>query len=1002
MANRTVSVALKLLIGDYVGSAEKASQSTDKIGDSATRTAAQHGAGMKAITAGAGIAAAAGALGLGKIISASMGFEKAMSGVEAVSGAAAGEMDKLRAAALQAGADTAFSASQAAEAEAELAKAGVSTADILGGALRGSLDLAAAGQLDLGNAATIAAQAMNIFELKGADVASIADTLAAGANKSAADVDQLAQALAQGGQVAASMGLDLQDTVGAFSMFADAGLKGSDAGTSLKTALQMLVNPTAQAAGVMEDLGIRAFDTAGNFVGMEDLAGQLQTRLGGLTQEQRGAALATIFGSDAVRAANVLYKQGAAGVAEYTAAVDDQGAAGRMAAVQLDNLAGDVEALGGSIETALIKGGSGANGMLRGLTQTATGAVNVFADLPAPVQAGAVALLAVGTAGVAAVAGLGTVVPKIREGREALREMGTAGERTDKVLGKVGKGLVVGGAALAGLETAGLLMRKLQDASFDALPGVEEVKSSLLGLDVVDRLSGKLPGLGEDLEFLGAQVQRLADPSLGDQVGKVFASVFTAGQADPAKLRDATQNLQAIDEALSGLVSSGNGEVAARAFGQLSEAAVAGGASVEQLRSQLPQYRDALAGVNNETKLAADGTRTVGAAAADAEPPMSAMERAARALGVELKDTTTAADLAKTAIDRLNGVNLTALETDINFRDSLVGVTEAVKDNGRSLDLNATKGRANISAVADAIKAASQHGQAVADQTGSVDKGTTAFGVHVEQLRRTAIAAGLPRGQVNALIAAYGKVPKAVETGVSAPGAAGSKAAIDGHNTAAGNTPKARATQVSAPGAGTAAGKMNRATQAANGIPARKLTVAEARDEVTAKVTRINAAIQTITPTKHVYVQVTSSGIQNVQREINSITGHAVSIQVGRVGVGPQGRASGGPVEAGTIYRVNESGAEGYFVPPRDGYIINNQDMKALAAAAPTPGLNSRVLQPAGAVSGPSVTIAPGALQLSLVGVPGMTPAQVGSMVDGALRTFADRVAVQARKGDRA
>lgn len=109
------------------------------------------------------------------------------------------QMGKLRQAAIDAGAATVFSASQAAQAESELAKAGISTADILGGALRGSLDLAAAGSLGLARAAEISAEAMTVFKLEGRDVAHIADVLSAGANKSSADVEGLAQALQQSG-----------------------------------------------------------------------------------------------------------------------------------------------------------------------------------------------------------------------------------------------------------------------------------------------------------------------------------------------------------------------------------------------------------------------------------------------------------------------------------------------------------------------------------------------------------------------------------------------------------------------------------------------------------------------------------------------------------------------------------------------------------------------------------------------------------------------------------
>src|SRR4051812_14571283 len=161
-------------------------------------------------------------------------FDKELSNVRAVTGASAAEMGKLRAAALEAGKTTSFTATEAARAEAELARAGVSVANITGGALKGSLALAASGQLDLSESATIAAQTMNTFGLHGKDDSHSGDILSASANKSASDVHGLGMSLRMGGLLAHQTGLSPEDTVGTLSAFADHALIGSDAGTSLK------------------------------------------------------------------------------------------------------------------------------------------------------------------------------------------------------------------------------------------------------------------------------------------------------------------------------------------------------------------------------------------------------------------------------------------------------------------------------------------------------------------------------------------------------------------------------------------------------------------------------------------------------------------------------------------------------------------------------------------------------------------------------------------------
>ncbi len=293
--------------------------------------------GGMTVAVGVGLAA-----GFGVAVKAAAEFDKQMSAVAAASNANAKDLLALREAALKAGADTAFSAKQAAEAETELAKAGLSTRDILGGALKGSLDLAAAGQLDLATAAKVSSEAMTMFGLKGSDVGHVADVLTAGANASTASVESMAESMQQAGLMAAQTGLTLEDTVGTLTAFSKAGLNGSDAGTSLKTMLQMLSNPTEKASALMDKLGIAAYDAQGKFVGISGAAGQLRESLAKLSPEQRQAALATIFGADAIRAATVLYAEGEGGIRKYIGAVNDQGAASRTAGKLMDNLAGDV------------------------------------------------------------------------------------------------------------------------------------------------------------------------------------------------------------------------------------------------------------------------------------------------------------------------------------------------------------------------------------------------------------------------------------------------------------------------------------------------------------------------------------------------------------------------------------------------------------------------------------------------------------------------------------
>ena len=366
-----ITVTLTLDSKQFYAASKAADAAGDALGDSldrktkaaTDRTAARFeafGGVVKSTLIGAGIAA-----GVAGVASVKMAgdFEQSLAVLASVSGATGAEMAKLSEKARELGQDASLpgvSARDAAQAMSELAKAGVGVNDILG-ASKGVLSLAKAGNLDVADAATVAARALNAFGLSGDKAGQVADILAAGANSSSADVTDMAMALSQAGSSASRMGVSLGDTVTALGLFSNAGINGSDAGTSLKTALQRLAAPTDEARKAMKELGVNFFDAQGNFIGLQATAGQLQKQLGSLTQEQREQALAAIFGSDASRAAGVLAAEGAAGFEKMSAAVNKQGAATDLAAAQnsgfkgaLDNLLSTLETIGTDLGTKVL------------------------------------------------------------------------------------------------------------------------------------------------------------------------------------------------------------------------------------------------------------------------------------------------------------------------------------------------------------------------------------------------------------------------------------------------------------------------------------------------------------------------------------------------------------------------------------------------------------------------------------------------------------------------
>lgn len=437
MSDRTVTYRLRAELGAFRAQMAQAGASVKGAADrmtSATREGQRFRAGLDTLGASAGRAGLAAAAGLGAALVSAANFDQAMSNVQAATHETEGNMRSLREAALQAGADTAFSATEAAAGVEELAKAGVSTADILGGGLTGALDLAAAGGLEVADAAEISATALTQFKLAGEDVSHVADLLAAGAGKAQGSVSDMGMALKQSGLVAAQTGLTVEETTGTLAAFASAGLIGSDAGTSFKTMLQSLTPTSAKAKNLMDDLGISAYDASGNFVGMTAFAASLEQGLAGLSVEQQNAAMKTIFGADAVRAASVVFSQGADGIQQWIDNVDDAGYAAETAATRMDNLKGDLEQLGGALQTAFIGTGDGSQGMLRSLTQGLTEAVNAFNELPPAAHATTSAFL-----GITAVTGGGLwfgskVIGGIADTREALSQLGVQANITKRQL----------------------------------------------------------------------------------------------------------------------------------------------------------------------------------------------------------------------------------------------------------------------------------------------------------------------------------------------------------------------------------------------------------------------------------------------------------------------------------------------------------------------------------------------------------------------------------------
>lgn len=778
MADRTVSVGLKAKVSGFVADFKLAQKSVGDFSNKLASYGVKNKQSLNSVAAGAGIAGVA-LLALGGVaVKSFANFDSAMSRTRAATHETAANMNLLRDAALEAGARTKFSATEAADAETELAKAGVKTADILGGALNGALDLAAAGELGVADAAETAATAMTQFKLSGKDVPHIADLLAASAGKAQGEVSDMAMALKQSGLVAAQMGLSIEDTTGTLAAFASAGLIGSDAGTSLRTMLLRLANPSSTAADLMKQLGINAYDAQGNFVGIEGVANQLQKRLGGLTQQQRDSALATIFGSDAIRAANVLYDQGSAGIHKWVGAVNDQGFAAETAAIKMDNLAGDLEKLKGSLETTLIGVGSGANGPLRQLVQNAEDAVNKFGELPEPIQQATLAIIGGGGLALLGVAGLAKLIVTAGEARAALVGIGLTA-------GKVGA-LLKAGLAFGAVAGLAIGIDQLSSKMNGLSGSTSQLAANLKTLNTTNKTTGDLTRIvGNDFDRLGERAQRALDPSFKQKADAIATGIFGLN----SQVSVARDGFKKLDEALTQM----NAQAAAKSFEEIKDRLLDAGYSLKEINSLFPEYR-------KRVKDAADATAEATARQADATAAARDLAPMVQEASDALKDMDENASGLTTALELLNAT-MGNVEAESKFEGAIDAANkrlteyhkaakkgdDSTKGMKNALDLSSEAGRDNVGVLTSLWESTTAYATQVKKTTGDQGKANRVLGNGREQLVKVAAGFLGSRTAAEKYVTEVLGIPKNVSTKFTAPGLGASSSKADHYRATAHN-----------------------------------------------------------------------------------------------------------------------------------------------------------------------------------------------------------------------
>lgn len=313
-----------------------------------------------AIAGAAAFAAAGIGRTIAKAVTSAADFEQSLNLLKATSGATAKQMKAISDLSIKLGADIhlpATSAKDAADAMLELARGGLTVQQTMAAA-RGVLVLSTAAQIDNASAAKITANALQAFGLAGKRAADVANLLAGAANQSTAEIPDMADALQQSATVAHQYGVSIEQTVAALTEFANAGIKGQDAGTSFKRFLQLLLPTAKPAREEIERLGVSVKDAHGGFLPLPNIIDQFRKGLAKLGPVQRQQALNTVFGSDATRAANILFGRSGEALDKLTRAVNKKGQADKLARAQTSGFNGALSALRSNVETLGIRIGT--------------------------------------------------------------------------------------------------------------------------------------------------------------------------------------------------------------------------------------------------------------------------------------------------------------------------------------------------------------------------------------------------------------------------------------------------------------------------------------------------------------------------------------------------------------------------------------------------------------------------------------------------------------------
>lgn len=313
-------------------------------------------------------------------------FEKGMSGVRAITGATGNDFAKLRNKALQLGESTSYSASEVTEAMTELSKSGWTTNDVLTGT-SGVLDAAAASGENLNTVATIVADTISGFNMKASESGRVADVLTQAANSGTIGINDLGESFKYVGPLSRTMGFNIEEVASALTAMSKSGIKGSQAGTSLRTALTNMVKPTKTMKAAMNELGIEITNQDGSFKSLDEILSIMRNSFSGLTDDQKAYYASIIAGKEGQAGLLSLLNMSQKEYDEISKSMKNAGGVAKETAkIMRDNLMDKLEELGGALETLAIKLGDLVIPWLTKFVEKVTNVVRAISDMSPEMQ----------------------------------------------------------------------------------------------------------------------------------------------------------------------------------------------------------------------------------------------------------------------------------------------------------------------------------------------------------------------------------------------------------------------------------------------------------------------------------------------------------------------------------------------------------------------------------------------------------------------------------------